>query len=471
MCWCVCDYWQEGSLTLQRRATGFSEKHFTSPHRAVASGFSASPSSSKCSTYAFPGTTYPGFHSFWLLPFPKFRSSHSRWAVHCCPRLRGEDSSSDDSANSVSDSDVTLHFTILEGWASPAGIATLLFDPFSCFFFVDFFTSASFLFLNHLCFWPLVFSSSVLLFCRRLLLFDRLSSYVMKFFLLGLFFFMSFFPFFCCVSPCFPFLKSFLFFPKIWLVSCLFCLCHFPSVSIAPQNISFLLLSFFFFPFFYSAYFFCLPFFSKKKKQEQNTMGDGLMQRMSRGRDQWQLIVHRLHSLNNVTARGSDQESFQSRNAIFDAYEKVVLLGIFFKFFSKKKNYPNEWKKNNVSYCFEKKKNVFKQDIPFQKKWTIKQENNKDNSKLCVFLVIEWLVCDTDSPWVIRQWMLSIIYICSLSPFLLSLRIPSFLNTWRQVTRKIGQLQAVKPRGWNVHQDFRRHENRNENHVPQPQED
>ena len=26
-----------------------------------------------------------------------------------------------------------------------------------------------------------------------------------------------------------------------------------------------------------------------------------------------------------------------------------------------------------------KKKNVFKQDIPFQKEWTIKQENNKDN--------------------------------------------------------------------------------------------
>ena len=46
------------------------------------------------------------------------------------------------------------------------------------------------------------------------------------------------------------------------------------------------------------------------------------MQRMSRGRDQWQLIVHRLHSLHNVTARGSDQESFQSRNAIFDAHEK-----------------------------------------------------------------------------------------------------------------------------------------------------
>ena len=42
-------------------------------------------------------------------------------------------------------------------------------------------------------------------------------------------------------------------------------------------------------------------------------MGDGLMQRMSRGRDQWQLNVHGLSSLNNVTARSSDQGSFQSR--------------------------------------------------------------------------------------------------------------------------------------------------------------
>ena len=49
----------------------------------------------------------------------------------------------------------------------------------------------------------------------------------------------------------------------------------------------------------------------------------------------------------------------------------------------------------------------------FQKKISKKQENkNKDNSKLSVFLLIEWLVCDTDSPWVIRQWMLSIISIC-----------------------------------------------------------
>ena len=46
------------------------------------------------------------------------------------------------------------------------------------------------------------------------------------------------------------------------------------------------------------------------------------MQRLSRGRNQWHLNVHGLHSVNNVTARDNDQESFQSRNAIFDAYEK-----------------------------------------------------------------------------------------------------------------------------------------------------
>ena len=37
------------------------------------------------------------------------------------------------------------------------------------------------------------------------------------------------------------------------------------------------------------------------------------MQRMSRGPDHWHLNVNGLHSVNNVTARGSDQESFQSR--------------------------------------------------------------------------------------------------------------------------------------------------------------
>ena len=48
------------------------------------------------------------------------------------------------------------------------------------------------------------------------------------------------------------------------------------------------------------------------------------MQRMSRGRDQWQLTecTWDFNSLNNVTARGSDQESFQSRKAIFDPCKK-----------------------------------------------------------------------------------------------------------------------------------------------------
>ena len=141
------------------------------------------------------------------------------------------------------------------------------------------------------------------------------------------------------------------------------------------------------------------------------------MQRMSGGRDQWQLIVHRLHSLNNVTARGSNQESFQSRSAIFDAWEKSGSPGnkkfVFSNSFRKKKR--SKWvKEKNVSNCFEKEAFSNKTFL-FKKEWTIKQENNKDNSKLSVFLLIEWLVCDTDSPWVIRQWMLSIISICSLN--------------------------------------------------------
>ena len=267
MCWCDCDYWQEGSLTFQRKVTGFADKHLTSPHRAVASGFSASPSSpnSKYSTHAFPGTTCPGFHSFWLHPFPKLRSSHSRWAVHCCPRLREEDSSSDDSANSGSDSDVTLHFTILEGRASPAGIATLFFDPFSCFFFVDFFTSAWFLFLNLLCFWPLVFPH--MYFC-----------FVATFFFLIVFLRTSWISFcwafsFSCLFPVFLLCISLLslleivslFFPKDLLVSCLFCLCHFLLFR-SLHKISRFFCSVFLFSFFYSAYFILSSFFRKKSR-------------------------------------------------------------------------------------------------------------------------------------------------------------------------------------------------------------
>ena len=99
--------------------------------------------------------------------------------------------------------------------------------------------------------------------------------------------------------------------------------------------------------------------------------------------------------------------------------------------FRKKK--LSKWVKENVSNCFRKKKFSNKTFL-FKKKWTIKQENNE-------------VVCDTDSPWVIRQWVLSIIYICSPSLSIVTLFMcTSFLNTWRQVTRKNGQLQAVKPR-------------------------
>ena len=94
--------------------------------------------------------------------------------------------------------------------------------------------------------------------------------------------------------------------------------------------------------FFCSASFSCvfLLFFVKKAEKSRKKR-DGLMQRMSRGPDQWHLNVYRLHSLNNVTACGSDQESFQLRNAIFDAYEKSGSPGNknfdFFMFFSRKK--------------------------------------------------------------------------------------------------------------------------------------
>ena len=61
-----------------------------------------------------------------------------------------------------------------------------------------------------------------------------------------------------------------------------------------------------------------------------------------------------------------------------------------------------------------------------------------------VFLVIEWLVCDTDSPRDIRWWMLIIISLCCLSPLLFSSCLTSFLNTWQKVGGKIAQLEAVK---------------------------
>ena len=56
------------------------------------------------------------------------------WAVHCCTGSRSEDSSSEESATSDSDSDVTLHLTILEGPVTPsdftAAVAAAL-SPFA----------------------------------------------------------------------------------------------------------------------------------------------------------------------------------------------------------------------------------------------------------------------------------------------------------------------------------------------------
>ena len=262
-----------------------------------------------------PKNPHMHLHSFWLLPFPKLRLSHSRWAVHCCPRLR------DDSSNSGSDSDVTLHFTIFESRASPASIATLFFWPFQLFLFCRFFSL-----LLHFCFWTF-FVSDLWFFLICIFVLSPPSFWKFffvrhEFLFVGSFLFHVFFLFSCCVSPCFPFLKSFLFFPK---KSVSFMLVLFFAIFLLFRSLH--KISRFFCSVFSSSLssiqiiFLCLPLFAQKNP-EQKKMGDGLLQRMSRGRDQWQLIVHRLHSLNNVTARGSDQELFQSRNAIFDAYEK-----------------------------------------------------------------------------------------------------------------------------------------------------
>ena len=425
------------------------------------------PPAQKYSTHAFPGTTFPGFHSFWLLPFPKLRSSHSRWAVHCCPRLRGEDSSSDDSANSGSDSDVTLHFTILQGRASPASIATLFLDPFSCFFFCRFFTAASFLFLNLLCFWPLGFSSSVFLFCRHLLLFDRFSLYVMNFYLLGLFFFMSFSCFPVVYLLVFPSWNHFSLSPKksvsfMLVLSLPFSFCFDLSTKYLVS-----LLNFFLFPFFYSAYFLMSSFLAKKIKN----------------RIKWEMAWCNGCPADEINDNGSNTDfTRQQRHRTRQWWRELPITQCnlrrkWKKWFSwvwfllkKFKKELSKWVKEKQ--CFQLfGKNVFKQDIPFQKEWAIKQENNKDNSKLSVFLVIEWLVCDTDSPWVIHQWMLSIISICSLSPWLLSLRIPLLPQHVATSYPEGWATWSGEATGWNVHQDFRRHENSKENHVPQPQED
>ena len=62
-----------------------------------------------------------------------------------------------------------------------------------------------------------------------------------------------------------------------------------------------------------------------------------------------------------------------------------------------------------------------------------------------LFLVIEWLVCDTDSPGDILLWMLIIISLCFLSHHFYSLYVhPPSSTLLQKVTGKIGQLEAVK---------------------------
>ena len=65
------------------------------------------------------------------------------------------------------------------------------------------------------------------------------------------------------------------------------------------------------------------------------------MQWLSSGRDQWQLNVRGFNSLNNVTARGSDQESFLSRKISSTNVKKKSFSGkykkwIFSDFFREK---------------------------------------------------------------------------------------------------------------------------------------
>ena len=81
----------------------------------------------------------------------------------------------------------------------------------------------------------------------------------------------------------------------------------------------------FFSPFSFEFFSCVFRFFFRKNRSVR--MEDGLMQRMSRGRGQCQLNVHGLSSLNNVTARSSDEESFQSRKQSSTHEKKVFFLG------------------------------------------------------------------------------------------------------------------------------------------------
>ena len=61
-----------------------------------------------------------------------------------------------------------------------------------------------------------------------------------------------------------------------------------------------------------------------------------------------------------------------------------------------------------------------------------------------VFLVIDWLVCVTDSPWDTRKWRLVIISSCSLRQLLFSLCLLKTGKLRQELGGKIGQLEAEK---------------------------
>ena len=105
----------------------------------------------------------------------------------------------------------------------------------------------------------------------------------------------------------------------------------------------------FFFLLFLFSFFSCVFLFFLTKKRSIK-MWDGLMQRMSRGRDQWQLKVHGLNSLNNVTARSSDQESFQSRKQSLMHVKRQVFLGN-----NKKICFSNSFRIKNNSFSKKKR--------------------------------------------------------------------------------------------------------------------
>ena len=217
-----------------------------------------------------------------------------------------------------------------------------------------------FCFLNLLCFLPLVFPH--LYFC-----------FVATFFFLIVFLYTSWISFcwafsFSCLFSLFLLCISLfslleiisLFRRGVCLFHACFCRCHFPYVSISPQNISFLLLSFFFFPFFYSAYFLV------KKKWEMAWCNGCPADEIS---DNWSYTDF-TRSTTSPHAAVIKRATQRNLPRIWKKWFSWELKICFFIFFSKKRTIQMSERKTVFPIVSEK--NAFKQDIPFQKEWTIK---------------------------------------------------------------------------------------------------